>query len=239
MRTRDPAQRAAARCATIALAGALLSGPIGIALVQLRPQPAWTGPEAFARAYHPIQTIPYWFGFVLVGGSVGLIAALAASAREDLRARALAALALSSPFAALVSLNYVLQTTFVPSLSRNLTPETAPFVTALSLSNPRSLGWALEMWGYAVLGVATWLIAPALASRGRWGRAASALFVANGPVSIAGAVLTAVGMGWLLAPVGLALFATWNVLFAAMLALAIVALRSPGALAHTLVPGAP
>jgi hypothetical protein len=119
----------------------------------------------------------------------------------------------------------VLQTTFVPALVQGFVPENGPLLAALTLANPRSLGWALEMWGYAMLGVATWMAAPVLAARGRAGRAAAALFVANGPVSLAGGVWTALRPGWVMTATGFALFAAWNALVIAMLVLAIVALR--------------
>ena len=212
--------------AAVTLAGIVLSGPVSLALVRLHPQPAWTGPDAFARAFHPIQTLPYFTGFLLVGGSLYLIAALQALARDGVRARANAALGFAAAFAALIVFNYVVQTTFVPALVRARSPETSPLITAFSLSNPSALGWALEMWGYAVLGVATWLIAPVLSDYGRIGRAAAALFVANGPVSIVGAVWTSLRPGWVMTPAGFAMFAGWNLLVLLMVALVIPALRS-------------
>jgi len=208
------------------LVGIILSGPVSLALVALHPQPPWTGPEAFARAYHPIQALPYFTGFLLVGGSLYLVAALQALAPPPLRARATAALAFASAFAALIFFNYIVQTTFVPALVRSPSAASAPLISAFALSNPRALGWALEMWGYAVLGVATWLIAPVLSEHGRAGRAAAALFVANGPVSIAGGVWTALSPGWVMTAPGFALFAGWNLLMLAMAALTIAALRA-------------
>jgi hypothetical protein len=212
--------------AVVTVAGILLSGPISMALVQLHPQPAWTGPDAFARAYHPIQALPYFTGFFLVGGSVYLISALHTIAREATRTRATAALAFAAAFAALIFFNYVVQTTFIPALVQSRSPESGPLIAAFALSNPRALGWAIEMWGYAVLGVATWLIAPVLADHGRAGRIAAALFVANGPVSIIGAIWTALSPGWVMTSAGLAMFAGWNLLMLVMVALVIPALRS-------------
>jgi hypothetical protein len=217
--------RTATIAAGVMLAGLLLSGPVGLGFASLHPQPAWTDAEAAARAYHPIQTVPYLAGFLLVGGALGLVAALHALARPELRARTGAALGFASAFAALIFLNYVVQTTFVPALMRSHAPGEAPLIAAFSLANPRSLGWALEMWGYAVLGVATWLVAPVFAGDGRLGRATAGLFVANGPVSIAGGLLTAWRPGWVMTPVGTALFVGWNLLVAAMIPLAIVVLR--------------
>jgi hypothetical protein len=72
--------RSVSTAAAVPLAGLVLSGPVSLAVVTLHPQPVWIGPEAFARAYHPIQTIPYFTGFLLVGGSLFLIAALTIAA---------------------------------------------------------------------------------------------------------------------------------------------------------------
>lgn len=225
--TSKPAIRSAVTGAIVTLAGIVLSGPVSLVMVNaLHPQPAWTGPEAFARAYHPIQTLPYFTGFLLVGGSLYLIAALQTLAGEAHRVRATAGLAFASAFAAMIFFNYVVQTTFVPALAGSGSPESAPLIAAFSLSNPRALGWALEMWGYGVLGVATWLVAPVLAAHGRAGRTAAALFVANGPVSIFGALLTALRPGWVMSPAGFGLFAVWNLLMLVMVALVIVAFRA-------------
>jgi hypothetical protein len=221
----NAAARMAVTSAGVALAGAVLSGPVSFALVALHPQPAWQGVEPFVRAYHPLQGLPYVLGFFLVGGALSLVAALQVLAPEGLRARATAAVAFAAAFAALVFFNYVVQTTFVPSLVRQHRAEDGPLLAALTLANPRSLGWGLEMWGYAVLGVATWLVAPVLAGAGRAGKAAAALFVANGPVSVAGGLWTMLAPGWVMTGAGLAMFAAWNVLFIVMLALALVALR--------------
>jgi hypothetical protein len=221
----NAAVRATVVGAVATLAGILLSGPVSLALVRLHPQPAWSGPEVFARAYHPIQTIPYFTGFLLVGGALYLIAALHTLASEPLRPRATAAVAFAAAFAALIFFNYVVQTTFVPALVRGGARENAGLISAFSLSNPRALGWAIEMWGYAVLGVATWLIAPVLAERGRVGRIAAALFAANGLVSVAGGLWTALEPGWVMSPAGLALFATWNLLMILMMVLVVAAFR--------------
>lgn len=227
---RDPVHRPAIAfaiaAAAVTLAGIVLSGPISLALVALHPQPTWTGPEAFARAYHPVQALPYFTGFLLVGGSLALIAALQTLAGDAARARATAGLGFASAFAALIFFNYVVQTTFVPALAQTHSPEAAPMLAALSLANPRALGWALEMWGYAVLGVATWLVAPVLSDYGRAGKLAARLFVANGPVSVVGAVWTAFRPGWVMSGAGFVLFGAWNLLMLVMIAEVIRALRA-------------
>lgn len=230
------AARTARTAAVVTLAGVVLSGPVGLALVALHPQPAWRDVDTFVRAYHPLQSAPYFLGFLLVGGSLALVAALQAMARDELRARATAALGFAAAFAALITLNYVLQTTFVPALVQGFAPENGPLLAALTLANPRALGWALEMWGYAVLGVSTWLVAPVLRDLGRAGTAAGALFVANGPVSLAGGVWTALRPGWVMTGPGFVLFAAWNALVIAMLALAI---RALGSAARAAAPARP
>jgi hypothetical protein len=226
----DPNRRSACRTgvygALTTLAGVVLSGPLALLVVnRTHPQPTWEGSAAFARSYHLVQTLPFLFGFLLLGGFVLLVVSLHAVAREAQKARATAALVFVAIYAALVSFNYVVQTTFVPELARRNQAADGPILAALSMSNPTSLAWALEMWGYGFLGVATWLVAPVFRG-GRLERAARRTFVANGPVSIVPAVWTAVEPGWMLTPLGLVSFVVWNVLALAMALLAFAAFRS-------------
>ena len=207
------------------LVGAVLSGPVGLLAVgATHPQPAWQGPELFARSYHPVQTLPFFLGFVLVGGFVALVAGLHAAAPPGTKGRSSAALVFTAAFAALVFLNYVLQTTFVPALARHYSPAEGPLLAALTMANPRSLAWGLEMWGYGLLGVATWLVAPVFGGS-RLERAAAWALVASGPASIAPAFLTALVPGWVLSGPGLVGFALWNVLVVVLALLALLALR--------------
>lgn len=120
---------------------------------------------------------------------------------------------------------YAVQTTFVPALVTGSSPEDALLISGLTMANPRSLGWALEMWGYAVLGVATWLVAPVF-RRGALERTTAWLFVANGPVSVLGGFATAASPGWVMTRGGFVAFATWNILVVAMAALAIISMRA-------------
>jgi hypothetical protein len=221
-RDRAAAYHAAIRAAAVLTAGVILSGPLALLVVDLvHPQPPWQDAATFAAAYHWIQLLPYIGGFALIGGFVALMAALHASATPALRSRANVALSLTAAFAALIVLNYVLQTTFVPARIDPLHPEDAPIVAAVTMANPSSLAWALEMWGYAVLGIATWMIAPIFAGD-RLERATSAAFVANGVVSAIGAVATAVAPSWPMTVAGIASFALWNLLVVVMAVLVIV-----------------
>ena len=219
--TRSPEHRAVLRAAALLIAGVVLSGPLALLVVGLvHPQPAWVDAATFARAYHPVQLLPYAGGFALIGGFVLLLASLHTLAPPAARARTTAALVRTAGFAALIVLNYVLQTTFVPALVQPLGPADAPLVAAVTMANPGSLAWALEMWGYGVLGVATWLMAAVFTGRGVE-RVAAAAFVGNGVLSVAGALAMVAWRGWVLGPVGLAGFALWNLLVVGMAALAI------------------
>ncbi len=215
----------AATAAAVTLVGVLLSGPVSFAIVELtHPQPAWNGAADFVASYHPIQLLPYWTGFVLVVGSALLIGSLHGLTRRPLRARATCALVFVAAFAALIVSNYVVQTTFVPQLVHRSTLARGVVIDTFAMANPTSLAWCIEMWGYALLGVATWLIAPVFDGT-RLERATQALFVANGPISIAAAVVTAIAPRWLMTTPGLVSYLLWNLLIAAMTGLAFVALR--------------
>lgn len=209
--------------ALVAGAGAVLSGPVALGVVALvAPQPPWRDGELFARSYHPIQVLPYALGFLLIAGCVGCVVALSRDREPRLARRRPLALALAAVFAAFILLNYVIQTTFVPGLVAHFRPDLAVIIEALTMVNPAGLGWALEMWGYAFLGVALWLLAPSL-SETRVERVAAALVVTNGVMSVAGGVATAVQIDWVFSPAGLASYAAWNlviVVLCACLALA-------------------
>jgi hypothetical protein len=119
----------------------------------------------------------------------------------------------------MVCVNYTVQTTFVPELARHYSASNDAILAALSMSNPASLAWGIEMWAYGLLGVATWLASPAF-GEGRLERAAAWTFAANGPASIVPAVLTALRPGWVMTTAGLAAFAVWNLLVVIMSVLA-------------------
>lgn len=219
------ARSAVATSAWLVLIGALASGPFGIWIVQAtHPQPPWRDAATFVAAYHWVQTVPYFLGFLLIGGFVGLVGSLHVLAPETLAPRTTTALPLVGAFAAMILLNYTLQTTVVPWLAAADVNGSSGLISGLTMSNPSSLGWALEMWGYAVLGVATLLVAPAftggtLESVTRW------LFTANAPMSLAGGFATALWPGWVMTANGFVAFGLWNLLVVAMAACAILAMR--------------
>lgn len=196
-------------------AATLLSGPIGFFVAQVRGQPPWSDAATYAAHAHPIQQAPFWAGFLLIAACVALVARFATLGFEEHRTRAVIALVAVGVYASIIAINYALQVAYVPALARNADPALG-YVT---MTNPNAPTWVLEMFGYAVLGVATALVAPIAAgasSRRRWIRG---LLRANGAVSMAGAVATAASLSWVQSPAGLACFLGWNVLLIAAMVL--------------------
>jgi hypothetical protein len=202
--------------------GILLSGPLGLVVVsQLAPQPAWQNAQVFAENLHWLQSTPYFAGFFLVGGYVVMLAAMYQVAEDKDKTRALVAVVFTAAFAALIFFNYIVQTTFVPTLARDYRPEYEAIIAALSMANSKSLAWAIELWGYGFLGVATWFAAPVLRG-GRLGNITAVLFVVNGVVSVMTAIWAAVDLGWVLTPLGVANYAIWNLLVLIMSILVVI-----------------
>ncbi len=206
--------------ALVALAGYVLSGPAGFLLVQMtRPQPAWISAAVFAENYHAVQDVPYYFGLLLIGGMLMLAAGHYLAAKNEngkTRFHLLLALAWTTAFAALIFFNYICQTTFVRHLALNYKPEYDAIITTFSMANPMSLAWAVEMWGYGILGVATWLMSGYYFNKNK---AIYWLLIANGVVSVLTVVFTVVDMKWLLTPAGLAGYFAWNVLMIVLMVL--------------------
>jgi hypothetical protein len=206
--------------AMVALTGYILSGPAGFLLVRsVQPQPAWESAATFARYYHVVQDVPYYFGLLLIGGMLMLAAGHCLLARDEpheVRFHALLSLAWTTAFAALIFFNYLVQTTYVRHLALAYEPAHDTAITIFSMANPRSLAWATEMWGYGILGVATWLLAGYYRGRSRPIRL---LLIANGIVSILTVVFTVIDISWVLTPFGLAGYFVWNALMIALMAL--------------------
>lgn len=197
--------------ALLTVVGTLLSGPLSVLLVSsVHPQPAWSGPEAYVQSYHPVQSLTFYFGLLLVAGSVLIIASIYLLA--DQKGRPLLALIFTSLASGLISLNYVIQLAFLPAIVRDYTPELDPLITMFSVVNPTSSFWALEMWGYGFLGIGTWLAASFFTGRGLE-QVAKVLFVLNGVLSIAGALLTSWDLEWVLSTAGVVSYVGWNLLY--------------------------
>jgi hypothetical protein len=207
--------------AAVVFTGVILSGPVAVTLVEIgAPQPLWQGIATFVRHYSWLQGLPYWFGFLIAGGFILFMASLQGTAKPHQRPFEAAALGFTIVSAALIFLNYVLQTGFIPQWVHS----NDPMVAAFTMANPRSLGWALEMYGYALLGVGTAFAAPLFEQRGRQG-VIRFLFAANAVVSIAAAMMIPIFPGWVLTTVGMILGAVWNILIMVVMVLVMVEFR--------------
>ena len=143
--------------AIITMAGILLSGPIGVLLTLIKPQPQWQDEITFVENYHFVQTLPYVFGFILIIGFTLFISTsfrLASTGTQKIFR--IAANIFTAVYVSFVGLNYAIQIAIVPALVYKQ-PSLAAFLT---MANSSSLGWILEMFGYGCLGVATILISP-------------------------------------------------------------------------------
>ena len=220
----EAGRRMAIRGALVALFGLLLSGPVSIALLAMvRKSVGWNGADDFAKYFWPMQVAPFYFGFVLVVGYLMLFAGLYDYATDDEKPRARVAVMLATAYGALITLNYVCQTTFIPALATHYRPAYEGLVDAFSITNPRSLAWAIEMWGYALLGGATWFVA-GLFRDGRQQRLLASLLVLNGFASIVAAMAAAADMSWIVESVGFFGYVAWNVLMAAIFVLVVMVL---------------
>ena len=203
----------------VALAGFLLSGPLAFLFVQLiKPQPAWTSASVFAANYSPVQNLPYFFGFVLVAGLLILAVAhyLDTANNRLIRLPLLLSLSCTLIFSVLISFNYICQTTFVHHLALHYKPDYEAAIATFSMANPMSLCWAIEMWGYAVLGIATWLMAAYYREKNNVIRM---LLIANGMVSLGSVVFMMVDNQWLMTSTGLVAYGIWNILMIVLLGL--------------------
>lgn len=204
----------------VALIGFILSGPVGLVLVQLvKPQPSWSSAVNFVANYHSLQTVPYYFGFILIGGMLILAVAHFLNADNELpldRMQIFLSVVWTSVFAALVFFNYICQIAFVHHLATDYKPENDIVIGTLSMANPSSLSWAIEMWGYAILGVATWLLSAYYREKNK---AIYFLLIANGIISIFSAAFYVYDGKWLLTTAGLASYGFWNILMIVLLIL--------------------
>jgi len=207
--------------AVVVLTGIILSGPVAVGVVEMfAPQPAWEDTATFVRHYSWLQSLPYLFGFLILGGFILFMAGLVGTGRDEQRPLELTALAFTAVSASLIFFNYVLQTAFVPqSLGGN-----EGVLGMATMANPRSLGWSLEMYGYGILGFASAFAAPLFEPRGRQ-RAIRILLVVNCIVSVATAALVPIIPGWLLTPPGWVAGAVWNLLIVVLMVVVILEFR--------------
>lgn len=194
------------------LLGFVLSGPVAVLVVMLwKPQPEWDSVTVYIANYHPVQMLPYLLGFLLLAGMMMLSTGhflVSRSSPERIRIHAALSHFLFIVFFALITFNYICQTTFVHNLVRHYRPEYEPLIAGFSMSNPASFCWANEMWGYALLGIGTWLLASFYSDRSQGVRT---LLIGNGIISLISPVWTIMDPGWVFRPVGMGLYLFWNI----------------------------
>ncbi len=206
--------------ALIALAGYILSGPIGFLIVAISgAQPAWVSAGVFAAHYHWVQDIPFYFGFLLVGGMFMIAAGHFLNYRDgnaQIRFHLLLSVAWSIVFASLITFNYICQTTFVHNLALDYRPENDAVIAAFSMSNPLSLCWAIEMWGYAFLGVSSALMSGYYS---RKNPLIQKLLILNLAVSLFSAAAIIINVHWMMTIGGLLSYFFWNLLMIVLMML--------------------
>ena len=177
----------------------------------LHPQPRWQNPELFIQSFHPLQTATFFCGYFLVIGSLLTFVALYFTSNQSKKIWALSALAINVVFTAVVFLNYIIQTTYVPYLAANNPPETAAVLAVFSMANPGSFAWALEMYGWGGIGL-SFIFMAFIFENSKTERTLKILFLANGICSVASALMTSIDMNWLFSPAGFAALIIWNLL---------------------------
>lgn len=204
--------RFAIRAVYLHMAGVILSGLVFPALAQqICPQPEWQDATAFADAFHPLQTATFFFGFLLVLGSLMVFVALHLSTAGDKKVYSLIALAVNVVFSAIIFVNYIIQTTYIPYLATYRPPEMDSVLPMLTMSNPGSLAWAFEMYGWGGVGLSFIFAAPVF-GRERPGGTLRILFIINGLCSAGSALMTSADMNWLFTPAGITALVVWNTL---------------------------
>jgi hypothetical protein len=176
----------------------------------LAPQPQWQSVDVFARHYHPVQWIPYLFGFILIGGLLLLVAGhvIAYWHAREWRMHLVMAMALATVFFTLIFFNYIAQLVFIPNLMANPDAGDHGIIRAFTMTNPHSLSWVLEMWGYAILATGLYLLVPCYANN----YLTRLLLAGNLVMSLAGALWMMIDVQWLITPTGLLLYGAWNLL---------------------------
>jgi hypothetical protein len=204
----------------VALIGFITSGPLGFMMVKLtKPQPVWDSASVFAANYHFVQDIPYYMGLLLIGGMLMVAVGHYLNYTEENRKvkfHLLLSLLWTTAFATLIFFNYICQTTFIRHLALNYTAQNDSIIATFSMANPMSLSWAVEMWGYGILGVATWLMAGYYKEENKL---ISWLLILNGIVSIATVFFTIADINWVLTTTGLIAYMFWNVLMIVLMSM--------------------
>ena len=175
------------------------------------PQPPWSDAAMFVESFHPLQTATFFCGYFLVIGSLLTFIVLYKTAPENRKIWALSGLVINVVFTAVVFLNYIIQTTYIPYLASNNPPETATVLPVFTMANPGSFAWALEMYGWGGIGL-SFIFMAFIFENTKPERTLKILFLTNGICSVASALMTSFDMNWLFSPAGLTALVVWNVL---------------------------
>jgi hypothetical protein len=189
------------------MASVLVTVGGAVSVMALHPQPPWTGLAAFMAAYHPLQSVIFLPSIILPLSFVGILAGLLVEARPAGKAWGVLALSTGVVGAAVLCTSYLIQGLWVPALIR----QKSDLVGSLVSTNPDSLFWTFELFGYGIIGLGTWLAAPLLGRTGRDG-IIRRLLVANGIGSMAAAIGYAISRDWVFEPLGLGGVLVWNAL---------------------------
>ena len=192
--------------------GIIFSGLVFPLLTMIyAPQPPWKDATLFSASFHPLQTMTFFCGFFLVIGSLMTFIVLYLNASSSKKIQALTGLLINVVFTAVVFLNYIIQTTYIPYLATHFPPETEFVLPAFTMANPGSFAWALEMYGWGGIGL-SFIFMAFIFGNDKTGRLLKILFLLNGAASCASALMTSVDMTWLFSSAGLASLIIWNVL---------------------------
>jgi len=192
--------------------GILFSGLVFPVLSMIfAPQPPWRDAALFVESFHPLQTATFFCGYFLVIGSLLTFIALYKIAPEEKKLWALSGLLINVVFTAVVFLNYIIQTTYVPYLAANNPPETAGVLAVFSMANPGSFAWALEMYGWGGIGL-SFIFMAFIFENIKPERTLKIIFLANGICSVSSALMTSIDMNWLFSSAGFAALIVWNLL---------------------------
>ena len=203
------------------IVGILFSGPVGLIITRtFGGQSTWEGAEVFAGNYSAIEALPFAFGFLLILGFMFFFSCLIGAGKEGQQPLEVMGVVLAGIFGSLVCLNYTIQVAYIPIL----VDENASILAFLAMTNPASLPWAIEMFGYCILGIATVFAAPLFSNRGlqaiiRW------LLVLNGVLSVGGAVMFTVNSAETVSGFGIVGYVFWNALIVVIMLLVIIEFR--------------
>lgn len=175
------------------------------------PQPKWQNAEIFMKSFHPLQIATFYFGYFLAIGSLLTFIVLYLTARDEKRVWALTALIINVIFTAIVFLNYIIQTTYIPYLAINNLPEAAYNLPVFTMANPGSFAWAMEMYGWGGIGL-SFIFMALIFMKERYEQILKVLFIVNGISSISSALMTSIDMNWLFSSAGFMTLIVWNVL---------------------------